>query len=81
MLIGILVLGGCLALIGGYDTRLAAFVLYDAMAIAYWAAHAPMSFFPLINFGESAILYCFVFLYIAAAGPGPWSIDAQQNRR
>jgi putative oxidoreductase len=81
MLIGVLELVGSLALIGGYYTRLAAFVLSGEMAIAYWTAHAPMSFFPLINFGESAILFCFVFLYIAAAGPGPWSIDAQQNRR
>jgi putative oxidoreductase len=81
MLIGVLELVGSLALIAGYYTRLAAFILSGEMAVAYWTAHAPMSLFPLINFGEAAILFCFVFLYIAAAGPGPWSIDAQQNRR
>jgi putative oxidoreductase len=81
MLIGVLELIGSVALIGGYYTRLAAFVLSGEMAVAYWTAHAPHSFFPLLNFGEAAILFCFVFLYIAAAGPGPWSIDAQQNRR
>jgi putative oxidoreductase len=81
MLIGILELVGSLALIGGYYTRLAAFVLSGEMAVAYWTAHAPHSLFPLLNFGEAAILFCFVFLYIAAAGPGPWSIDARLNRR
>jgi putative oxidoreductase len=50
------------------------------MAIAYWHAHAPHSFFPISNGGESAILFCFVFLYIAAAGAGSWSVDARQDR-
>ena len=45
------------------------------MAVAYFMAHFPMSFFPALNFGEPAVLYCFVFLYLAAAGPGPWAID------
>jgi putative oxidoreductase len=82
MLIGILELVGSLALIGGYYTRLAAFVLSGEMAIAYWTAHVPRGgFFPLLNFGEAAVLFCFIFLYIAAAGPGPWSIDAQQGRK
>ena len=79
ILIGILELVGSLALIFGFWARLAAFILSGEMAIAYWTAHAPHSFFPLLNFGESAILFCFVFLYIAAAGPGPWSIDAARK--
>jgi putative oxidoreductase len=81
MLIGVLELVGSLLLIAGFWTRLTAFILSGEMAIAYWTAHAPNSFFPLLNFGESAILFCFVFLYVAAAGPGPWSIDARQGRR
>jgi putative oxidoreductase len=50
------------------------------MAVAYWLAHAPNSPFPISNYGESAILFCFVFLYIAAAGAGSWSVDARQGR-
>ena len=46
------------------------------MAVAYFLAHNSRAFFPLLNGGEAAILFCFVFLYIAAAGPGPWSVDA-----
>ena len=79
MLIGVLELVGSLLIIAGFWTRLAAFVLSGEMAIAYWTAHAPHSFFPLLNYGESAVLFCFVFLYIAAAGPGPWSIDAARK--
>jgi putative oxidoreductase len=45
------------------------------MAAAYFMAHFPMTFFPAINMGEAALLYCFIFLHPAAAGPGPWSID------
>lgn len=75
LLIGVLELVGGLALIAGFWTRLAAFVLSGEMAVAYWLAHAPQSFYPLLNGGESAILFCFVFLYIAAAGPGAWAVD------
>lgn len=71
--------GGALLLIGLW-TRPVAFVLSGEMAVAYWYVHAPQSPFPSINGGDAAILYCFVFLYIAAAGPGPWSIDAMRNR-
>ena len=46
------------------------------MAVAYWMFHAPQSPFPALNMGDAAILYCFVFLYLSAAGPGPWSVDA-----
>jgi putative oxidoreductase len=80
VLIGILELVGSLALIFGFWTRLFAFILSGEMAIAYWTAHAPHSFFPLLNFGESAVLFCFVFLYIAAAGPGAWAVDAQRGK-
>ena len=73
--VGVLELVGSLLLIVGWWTRLAAFVLSGEMAVAYWTAHAPHSFFPLLNFGEAAILFCFVFLYVAAAGGGAWSVD------
>ncbi len=66
--------GGLLVLLGLF-TRPVAFVLSGFMAFAYFTAHFPQSFFPAINFGEPAVLFCFVFLYLAAAGPGPWSID------
>jgi putative oxidoreductase len=66
--------GGVLIVLGLF-TRPVAFVLSGFMAVAYFMAHFPMSFFPAINFGEPAVLYCFVFLYLAAAGPGPWAID------
>jgi len=66
--------GGVLIVLGLF-TRPVAFVLSGFMAAAYFMAHFPQSFFPAINFGEPAVLFCFVFLYLAAAGPGPWSID------
>jgi putative oxidoreductase len=64
----------------GLFTRLAAFIASGEMAVAYWMQHFPQSFWPLANKGESAILFCFVFLYIAAAGPGAWSLDAAMFR-
>lgn len=67
-------LGGLLVALGLF-TRPAAFVLSGEMAIGYWTAHAPKSFFPLVNGGDAAVLYCFVFLYLAAAGAGAWSVD------
>lgn len=63
----------------GLFTRIAAFILSGEMAFAYFIAHFPKSFFPLINGGEPAVLFCFIFLYIAAAGPGPWSVDAARR--
>lgn len=66
---------GPLLLIGLF-TRPVAFVLSGFMAAAYFMAHAPQSFWPIANGGESAVLYCFLFLYIAAVGGGRWSIDA-----
>ncbi|MDE2462910.1 MAG: DoxX family protein [Alphaproteobacteria bacterium] len=61
----------------GLFTRIAAFICSGEMAVAYWLYHVGQSgqWIPLLNQGDEAILYCFVFLYIAAAGPGPWSID------
>ena len=50
------------------------------LAVAYFMVHAPQGFFPILNRGELAVLYCFVFLYLAAAGPGPWSLDAMRKR-
>jgi putative oxidoreductase len=65
---------GILIVIGLF-TRLAAFVASGEMAVAYFMGHFPKSFWPGINQGDAAILFCFIFLYIAAAGPGAWSID------
>ena len=67
--------GGALAAVGLF-TRAAAFIMSGEMAVGYFMAHAPRSFFPLINHGDGAILYCFVFFYLVFAGPGPWSLDA-----
>jgi putative oxidoreductase len=66
--------GGALVLVGLF-TRPVAFVLSGLMAFAYFIAHAPQGFWPIVNRGELAVLYCFVFLYFAAAGGGPWSLD------
>jgi len=71
--------GGALLILGLF-TRPVAFILSGEMAFAYWMAHGPRDFHPLINGGEAAILFCFVFLYIAAAGPGPWSLDAARKK-
>jgi putative oxidoreductase len=65
----------------GLFTRLAAFVAAGEMAIAYWTVHAKMGFYPAVNMGEGAILFCFVFLYLAAAGPGAWSIDGARMKK
>ena len=74
-----LIAGGLLVL--GLFTRLAAFIASGTMAVAYWMAHAPQNFFPVNNMGDAAILYCFVFLYLVFAGPGPISVDATLGRR
>jgi putative oxidoreductase len=72
---GIIELVTSVLVILGLFTRAAAFVAAGEMAIAYWMVHAKMGFYPAVNMGEGAILFCFAFLYIAAAGPGAWSID------
>jgi putative oxidoreductase len=69
-------IGGVLITIGLF-TRPVAFILSGFMAAAYFMAHFPNGFFPILNFGELAVLYCFVFLYLAAAGPGAWAVDKE----
>jgi putative oxidoreductase len=78
---GVLELVGGALLIPGIFTRCVAFILSGEMAVGYWMVHAPKSFYPVINGGDAAILYCFVFLYLAAAGGGPWSVDALSRRK
>ncbi|MEA2861179.1 MAG: putative oxidoreductase [Methylobacteriaceae bacterium] len=77
---GVIELVGGLLLAVGLFTRPVAFILAGDMAVAYFMAHAPQSFFPITNRGDAAILYCFIFLYIFFAGPGPWSVDAMWGR-
>ncbi len=72
--------GGALLILGLF-TRPVAFILSGEMAFAYWMAHAPQNPFPVANGGDAAILYCFVFLYLAFAGGGPWSLDALLRRK
>lgn len=75
------IIGGVLLLLGLF-ARFAAFIMAGEMAVAYWTMHVPHGgLFPLVNFGESAILFCFVFLYIVFAGPGPWSLDAVRGKK
>ena len=74
-----IVTGGLLIL--GLFTRPAAFIASGQMAVAYWMFHAPKSPYPAVNGGDAAILFCFVFLYIFAAGPGAFSLDRQTVRR
>lgn len=71
--------GGVLLLLGLF-TRPIAFVLAGEMAVAYFTAHLPRGFWPLVNRGEPAVLFCFIWLYFAAAGAGPWSLDALRAR-
>jgi|ERR671910_2383320 putative oxidoreductase len=68
-------------LIIGLFTRPVAFILAGEMAFAYWIGHAPRGFYPSVNGGNLAIMYCFVFLYLAFAGGGPWSVDSALRRR
>jgi putative oxidoreductase len=71
--------GGVLLAIGLF-TRPSALILSGTMAVAYFYAHAPRGFYPILNQGELAVVYCFVFLYLAAAGGGPWSLDRLVRR-
>jgi putative oxidoreductase len=77
---GFLELVGGVLLILGLFTRPTAFILSGMTAVAYFYAHAPRGFFPILNGGELAALYCFAFLYLAAVGAGPWSIDAMRRK-
>jgi len=78
----LLQLCGWICLVGGFlvafglFTRIAALISSGTMAVAYFMAHAPKSFFPIVNGGEKAVLYCFVFFFIFFYGPGRWSLDA-----
>ncbi len=74
-LAGVLELVGGALLLIGFLTRPVAFILSGEMAVAYFMAHATKSFWPILNQGELAALYCFVFLFLAAAGPGRFSVD------
>jgi len=76
-LAGTLEVVGSIMLIIGLKTRIVAFILSGMMAVAYWMAHAPQSFYPVLNGGDAAILFCFVFLYLVFAGPGAWSLDSK----
>jgi putative oxidoreductase len=71
--------GGALVTVGLF-TRIAAFVMSGEMAFAYFVSHAPRGFFPMLNRGEAAVLYCFIFLYLAVAGGGCWSVDHLMSR-
>ncbi|MCL6729615.1 DoxX family protein [Sphingomonas hankyongi] len=70
---------GLLVLMGLW-TRLAAFVAAGEMAVGYWMIHGQQSLYPAVNMGEAAVLFCFVFLYLAAVGPGAWSVDGARFR-
>ncbi|SMB97235.1 DoxX family protein [Hymenobacter roseosalivarius DSM 11622] len=74
-LAGVIELVGGLLITFGLMTRIAAFIASGTMAVAYFMAHAPQGSLPILNQGEPAVVYCFVFLYIAAQGSGPWSVD------
>jgi putative oxidoreductase len=72
---------GSLLLLVGLFTEVVAFIMSGEMAFAYFMAHAPKSIYPIANGGDLAILFCFIFLYLAFAGGGPWSLDAARMRR
>ncbi|MGK6319846.1 DoxX family protein [Sphingomonas sp. DT-204] len=72
--------GGALIVLGLF-TRPVAFLLSGMSAVGYFLVHAPKSFFPSVNGGEAILLYCFVFLFLAAAGGGAWALDTARTRR
>jgi putative oxidoreductase len=78
---GVIELAGGLMIALGLFASWAAFLASGEMAVAYFQVHAPKSFWPILNGGELAVLYCFLFLYIAARGSGRYSVDAQMRRR
>jgi len=77
---GVLELVGGALIVLGLFTRPVAFLLSGEMAFAYFMAHAPHGFFPIMNHGEVAVLYCFIFLFIAAHGGGPYGIDGMLRK-
>jgi putative oxidoreductase len=81
-LAGVLELVGGLLIVLGFFTRPVAFVLAGEMAVAYWWQHVPNGgIIPLVNRGEAAVLYCFIFLVFAFHGAGPYSVDSTRERR
>lgn len=78
-LAGALEIVGGIFIIAGFFTRISAFLLSGMMAVAYFMVHAPQNFYPILNGGEAAIMFCFVFLWLATAGAGPFSIDATRE--
>jgi putative oxidoreductase len=78
---GVLETFGGAFLLAGLFTRPVAFLLSGEMAFAYFLGHAPQGFWPVLNQGHPAVLFCFLFLYLSSAGPGPWSLDALRERR
>ena len=78
---GLLELVGGILLILGLFTRFTAFIMSGLLAVAYFMAHAPQGFWPILNRGELAVLYSFVYLYLAVAGGGEWSLDRLVRRR
>jgi putative oxidoreductase len=78
---GVLEFFGGIAIMLGLFTRPVAFILSGEMAVAYWQFHAPHGAWPILNHGESAVLFCFIFLYLATQGGGDWSLDAVIFRR
>ncbi|MGZ5823709.1 MAG: DoxX family protein [Hyphomicrobium sp.] len=77
---GILELAGGFFILIGLFTRPVAFVLAGEMAVAYWMAHAPKAIYPALNGGDAPILFCFIFLYLVAAGPGAFSVDGARQK-
>ena len=78
---GMVELIGGLLIAFGFLTSYAAFIASGQMAVAYFKAHAPQGALPILNRGELSVLYCFLFLYIAAQGSGGWSLDAMMRRK
>ena len=78
---GVLEFSGGIAIMLGLLTRPVAFILSGEMAVAYWQFHAPNGAWPILNHGEPAVLFCFIFLFMAAHGGGEWSLDALIRRK
>ena len=78
---GLLEFFGGIAIMLGLFTRPVAFILSGEMAVAFWQFHAPKGLWPIVNHGEPAVLFCFIFLYMAAHGAGDWSLDALIRRK
>jgi putative oxidoreductase len=81
LIAGWLEFGGGTLLALGVWTRPVAFILSGEMAVAYFMDHFPQSFWPIVNQGDNAILYCWVFFFLVFAGPGAWSLDAVLRRK